>query len=442
MKNTELTLFWFRRDLRLDDNTALFHALNENKNVLPVFIFDKEILSKLNPQDQRIQFIHDQLCKIKNDLNALGSDIFITHDYTLDFFKKIISEYKIKSIYTNHDYEAYGRTRDQSIEKLCFEKNILFKTYKDHVVFEKSEIQSDTYKPYTVYTPYKKKWLSLVTADDLKSFDCKKLYSNFLMTADLDNQTSDYGLPTLGEMNFHYIESSYPPLKLTKTILQKYADLRDFPYELEGTSKLGVHLRFGTTSIRYLASIAKLNSDVWLSELIWRDFFNQVLWHNPDSEHKSFKIIYENINWSSNADDLLHWKNGTTGYPLVDAGMRELNATGHMHNRVRMVTASFLTKHLLQHWKTGERYFAEKLYDYDLSANVGNWQWAAGTGCDAAPYFRIFNPTAQQERFDPKFEYIKKWIPEFGTSAYPKPIVDHVFARERCLTEYKKGLGK
>ena len=242
-------------------------------------------------------------------------------------------------------------------------------------------------------------------------------------------------------MGFSRKISDYPPLKLNKTLLKNYAEQRDFP-ALDGTSKLGLHLRFGTTSIRYLASIARLNSEVWLSELIWRDFFSQALWNNPRSENLCFKPEYENIEWSQNVDDLERWKKGLTGYPLVDAGMRELNQTGHMHNRVRMVTASFLTKHLLQHWKKGERYFAEKLYDYDLTSNVGNWQWAAGTGCDAAPYFRIFNPTSQQERFDPHFEYIKKWVPEFGTKSYVQPIVEHVFARERCLKEYKKGLAK
>ena len=434
MNLPEVTLFWFRRDLRLNDNAGLFHALKENKQVVPVFIFDKDIIGSLPPNDHRIQFIHDSLSKIKLELQSLGSDFILAHDTSTDFYKKIFNKYKIKNVYTNHDYEPKAIARDLEIKKILENKNIDFKTYKDHVIFEKNEIQSDSYKSYTIYTPYKKKWIASLSPYYIKPYNNKKYFQNFY-------KFSTEPMPTLNVLGFENSHMMYPPLKLTKSTLKDYESHRDFP-ALDATSKLGLHLRFGTASIRYLASIARLNSAVWLSELIWRDFFIQALWTRPESENLCFKPEYENIQWLNDLEDFEHWKNGTTGYPLVDAGMRELNQTGYMHNRVRMVTASFLTKHLLHHWKKGERYFAEKLYDYDLASNVGNWQWAAGTGCDAAPYFRIFNPTAQQERFAPQFEYIKKWVPEFGTASYTQPIVGHVFARERCLSAYKKALAK
>ncbi len=435
MEKKEVTIFWFRRDLRLNDNCGLFQALNENTNVLPIFIFDQDILSQLSPIDHRVTFIFDEISKIKTQLNNLGSDLIVEYGKPLDIFKKLRQLYSIQSVYTNHDYESYGQKRDSNIQNDLNENNIQFKSYKNHVIFEKSEILSDSEKNYTVYTPYKKKWLGRLSEKDLAPFNTVPLQKNYL-------QISKSSLLNLEQMGFKRSPIQYPELKLTKSILQGYEKNRDFPFLENGTSKLGLHLRFGTASVRYLAKIAKENSDVWLSELIWRDFFNQILFHFPKSETKSFRPEYENIKWRDDENDFVRWQQGLTGYPLVDAGMRELNSTGHMHNRVRMVTASFLTKHLLIHWKKGERYFASLLYDYDLSANVGNWQWAAGTGCDAAPYFRIFNPTAQQEKFDPDFKYIKKWVPEFGTKDYVAPMVEHTIARERCLSEYKKGLGK
>lgn len=434
MNLPEITLFWFRRDLRLEDNAGLFYALKENKNVLPLFIFDQDILEKLPQEDRRIQFIYDTLSQMKSELKELGSDLMVVHDRPADFFKKIVKKYKVKNVYANHDYEPEAILRDAGIEKFCEAHRIEFKTFKDHVIFEKNEIQSDSYKSYTVYTPYKKKWIASLSPFYIKPYPNKKYFSHF------DSFTADE-IPTVKELGFTYTQSDYPPLKLSKSTLKGYEEKRDFP-SLDATSRLGIHLRFGTVSIRYLVSIARPVSAVWLSELIWRDFFIQALWTHPHSAEKSFKPAFDHIKFRTDAGDFERWKTGQTGYPLVDAGMRELNQTGFMHNRVRMVTASFLTKHLLHYWKEGERYFAEKLYDYDLASNVGNWQWAAGSGCDAAPYFRIFNPTSQQERFDPDFEYIKKWVPEFGTPAYAKPMVEHVFARERCLTEYKKGLAK
>jgi len=434
MNLPEVTLFWFRRDLRLDDNAGLFYALKENKNIIPLFIFDKNILDQLPSDDRRIQFIYDTLTSLKTKLQDLKSDLMVVHDAPLDFFQKILKQYKVKNVYTNHDYEPKALERDEKIKILCQQNNVEFKTFKDHVIFEKTEIQTENFKSYTVYTPYKNKWIASLSPFYMKPYPNKKYFQNFY-------HYKSETIPTVQQLGFNLTDSQYPPLKLSKSLLKNYKDCRDIP-SLDATSHLGVHLRFGTASIRYLASLARLHSEVWLSELIWRDFFIQSLWNNPQSEDICFKIDYENINWRQNEDDFNRWKCGQTGYPLVDAGMRELNQTGFMHNRVRMVTASFLTKHLLQHWKKGERFFAEKLYDFDLASNVGNWQWAAGTGCDAAPYFRIFNPTSQQERFDPKFEYIKKWVPEFGTPDYVKPMIEHVFARERCLTAYKKGLAK
>ena len=363
----------------------------------------------------------------------------IEYGKPLDVFKKIKSNYKIKSIYLNHDYEPTAIGRDNLVSNWAKSEGIEFKTFKDHVIFEKNEIQTDSAKPYTIYTPYKKKWLSSLSPFYLKSYPVDLYESNFYKFK------ASSSLPTLPEMNFlnpeYNPKHKYPEKNISSQILKSYSDKRDFP-AMDHTSKLGLHLRFGTISSRELAREGKKYSEVWLSELIWRDFFTQILFHYPHVVSQSFRPQYENIKWRTDTGDFERWKSGQTGYPLVDAGMRELNATGHMHNRVRMVVASFLTKHLLTHWLQGERYFAKKLLDYDLSANNGNWQWAAGTGCDAAPYFRIFNPTTQLEKFDKDLVYTKKWVPEYGTDKYCNEMVDHVFARNRALDEFKKGLGK
>jgi len=430
-----LTLFWFRRDLRWHDNAGLFWALKENKNILPLFIFDSDILKNLAADDLRVPFLHQTLMSLKLQINLKGSDILIKYGSPLDVFKDIYVKYKIKSIYTNHDYEPLACRRDDKISTWANEKGIEFKTYKDHVIFEKNEIQTALGRPYTVYTPYKKKWLASLSQFYLKSYPIDLYTTNF------HKIKLSEPIPSLKEMNFSGSSQDYPEIAVSAKILKSYEKNRDFP-ALDQTSKLGLHLRFGTVSVRELAREGQKYSAVWLSELIWRDFFMQILFHYPESAEKSFKPQYENINWRNNSNDFDRWKSGQTGYLLVDAGMRELNATGHMHNRVRMVVASFLTKHLLIHWHKGERYFASKLLDYDLAANCGNWQWAAGTGCDAAPYFRIFNPTTQLEKFDPDLEYVKKWVPEYGTNKYPAKMVEHVFARNRALTEYKKGLIK
>lgn len=439
MKQKQIVLFWFRRDLRLFDNAGLYQALKNEENVLPVFIFDKNILKPLPENDLRVQFIHETVAEMKEKLKALKSDFYIQYGAPLDIFKNLIQQLNIKAIYTNHDYEPSAIRRDEQILNLCQANQIDFNTFKDQTIFEKSEITTDLKKPYTVYTPYKKKWLSAISPYYLKSYPVDLYEHHYLK---IDQNFKIPALPSLKDMGFRSQDFEYPSTNIVKTILQKYSEQRDYPALVHGTSLLGLHLRFGTVSVRELAREGKKYSDVWLSELIWRDFFMQILWHYPHVEKNSFRPQYDQIAWRSNPEDLNRWKQGQTGYPLVDAGMRELNATGHMHNRVRMVTASFLTKHLLHYWLDGERYFAEKLLDYDLSANNGNWQWAAGTGCDAAPYFRIFNPESQLERFDPKLEYVKKWVPEYGSARYVKPMVDHKFARERALTEFKKGLGK
>lgn len=336
-------------------------------------------------------------------------------------------------MFLNQDYEPSAIERDLEIKKWAEKRKIDFQSFKDHVIFEKYEILSDSKKPYTVFTPYKKKWLKTLSPFYLKPYPSEKWTKNLLQNL---KATEMISLRQLG-----YIEENFnfPERVIKKKILKSYAKDRDFPY-LHGTSLLGIHLRFGTVSIRKLAFIAKKESEVWLSELIWRDFFIQILFYFPHVVNQSFRPIYDQIAWSKDKKDFLKWSQGQTGYPIVDAGMRELNATGQMHNRVRMIVASFLTKHLLIHWSEGERYFAQKLLDYDLAANNGNWQWAAGSGCDAAPYFRIFNPHTQTLRFDPEFQYIKHWVPEYGTKKYVEPMIEHEFARKRALIEYKKVL--
>ena len=433
--NTTYTLFWFRRDLRLFDNAGLFNALKHETNVLPVFIFDTEILNKLPEKDLRVQFIHQTLDELKAALQKKKCDLIIEHGSPVEVYQKLLEKYPVKAIYTNHDYEPYARARDEKIAKLCAKQKIEFKTFKDQAMFEKNEIVTDQENPYTVYTPYKKKWFNALSPFYLKSYPVDLYESNFA-------KLRPTKMPSLKSLGFEEQQFIFPDTDVSSALLKNYEKTRDIPSLENGTSHLGLHLRFGTVSIRELAREAKKHSQTYLSELAWRDFFMQVLWHYPHVEKSSFRPQYDEVKWRKNKAELEAWQNGETGYPLVDAGMRELNTTGHMHNRVRMVTASFLCKHLLHYWYEGERYFAEKLLDYDLSANNGNWQWAAGTGCDAAPYFRIFNPESQIERFDAKFEYVKKWVPEFDTPKYVKPIVEHKFARERALAAFKEGLKK
>jgi deoxyribodipyrimidine photo-lyase len=431
----KISIIWFRRDLRLEDNAALSYALKENKNVLPIFIFDSEILEKLSDKkDRRVEFIFDSLLKMKSELNKHNSDLLVLHGKPNEIWSKLSSEYAIEAVYTNTDYEPYARNRDKEVENTLESKAINFKTYKDHCIFDYTEVLKDDGKPYTVYTPYSKKWKSFIKDDTFNAFPCAANFGHFM-------QNVKFEMPSMAKLGFEKTDVPFPKDTVNSSLIQKYAETRNFP-ALDATSKLSLHFRFGTISIRDKAKKALTLSETWLNELIWRDFYMQIMAHFPHAMKGAFKPVYDRIEWRNNADEFNAWCEGKTGYPIVDAGMRELNASGFMHNRVRMVVASFLCKHLLIDWRWGEAYFAQKLLDFELASNNGGWQWAAGSGVDAAPYFRIFSPKLQTERFDPKLEYIKKWIPELNTLEYPRPIVDHDFARKRCLEVYKKTLNE
>lgn len=426
MHKKEIAIFWFRRDLRLNDNTGLYHALKSGLPVIPIFIFDTDILSKLeNKKDARVQFIHSTLHSIKKELNEIGSDLLIFNDTVLKSFKQLSETYTIKAIYCNTDYEPNAIHRDNLVEAFASKHSISFHSYKDQVVFEKDEILNDSGKPYRVYTPYKNKWLAKLKTNPIYVFTSEKLLPAL-------HPLDASPMIELKSLGFKESSITIPPIHIARKTIQEYDQTRNFPFLKDGTSLLGVHFRFGTISIREKVMKSQPLNEIWLSELIWREFFMQILYHFPDVVTNSFQTKFNIIEWRTNVDDFEKWCNGQTGYPLVDAGMRELNATGHMHNRVRMVVASFLTKHLFIDWRWGEAYFAQKLLDYDLSANNGNWQWAAGTGADAQPYFRIFNPIAQQQKFDPDYIYIKKWVPEYGTSSYIQPMIEHKSATDRA----------
>ena len=429
-----VNIFWFRRDLRLNDNTGLYHALKGGKPVVPLFIFDRNILDELEDRvDRRVEFIHNSLQQLQQQLTAIGSSLDVRYGFPIETFKQLINEYEIESVFTNHDYEPYAKQRDGEIAKLLKANNISFHTYKDQVIFEKDEIVKDDGKPYTIFTPYSRRWRAALTDRYLSSCSNKKYFSNFF-------KQEQKKITSLEEMDFSAAGQQFPSNKFKKPIIKDYKEQRDYP-AIEGTSRLSVHLRFGTISIRELVTEAQGLSETFLKELIWREFYQMILWHFPRVVDHAYKDEYDNIKWRNNEKEFDAWCRGVTGYPIVDAGMRELNATGFMHNRVRMIVASFLAKHLLIDWRWGEAYFAKKLLDYDLAANNGGWQWAAGTGSDAAPYFRIFNPYLQTKKFDPELKYIRKWVPEFQEFGYPTPIVDHEYARERCLETYQKALG-
>jgi len=430
-----ISIFWFRRDLRLTDNAGLYNALRSGRPVLPVFIFDTHILDGLEQkQDRRVHFIHNALARLQENLKECGSTLYVLHNTPQAAFKKLVEEFNISAVFTNHDYEPYAIKRDDEIRKFLTKNDIAFHTFKDQVIFEKDEITKDGKAPYTVFTPYSRKWLQKLNDFYLKPYPNHRYFKNFL-------QHPPKRIPSLAAIGFREAEPNAVTPKLNEDTALHYDKTRDFP-AINGTTRLSVHLRFGTISIRQLAAQAKSLNATLLNELIWREFYQMILWHFPHVADGAFKKNYDNIEWRNNEREFELWCKGQTGYPIVDAGMRELNETGHMHNRVRMITASFLTKHLLIDWRWGEAYFAEKLLDYDLAANNGGWQWAAGTGCDAAPYFRIFNPYLQTKKFDPDLKYIKKWVPEFEGPAYPQPITDHTIARDRCLKAYKKALNR
>ncbi len=431
-----VNIFWFRRDLRLTDNTGLYHALNSGLPVVPVFIFDKNILDKLeDAEDKRVTFIHNALQEIQAGLKTFNSTLHVFYGTPVEVFNLLTEKYVIKNVFANHDYEPYALKRDSTIAALLKARSISFLTYKDQVIFEKDEVVKPDGKPYTVFTPYSRKWKAALSDVHKQQFPVEKYTHQFI-------KEDHFPLPSLQSMGFSPGSAFFPSKELNDKLLIQYADKRNFP-ALHATSKLGVHLRFGTISIRQVARQCRKLSDTFLYELIWRDFYQMILWHFPQvGQGKAFKQAYDNIEWRRDAGEFDKWCNGQTGYPIVDAGMRELNETGFMHNRVRMIVASFLTKHLLLDWRLGEAYFAEKLLDFDLASNNGGWQWAAGSGCDAAPYFRIFNPYLQTKKFDPEQVYINKWVPELNEMHYPKPIVEHEFARKRCLETYAKALKK
>lgn len=431
----KVVLFWFRRDLRLDDNAGLHAALSSRLPVVPIFIFDKEILSALEDKDdKRVTFIYAALEQLQTEVAQHKSTFDVRYGTPMAVFKKLLNDYDVEAVYTNHDYEPYATQRDKEIEAILLAKGISFFTTKDQVIFEKDEVTKDDGKPYSIYTPFSKKWKTRLKPENLKLYPSQRLLSKLY-------QQSPISFPSLSKMGFVHNEGISIVPSVSQSIIKHYHQTRNIPSVL-GTSRLGIHLRFGTVSIRKLAAKALELNGIFLNELIWREFFMQMLWHQPRVVTEACKKEYNNIKWRNNEEEFKRWCNGETGYPIVDAGMRELNETGFMHNRVRMVAGSFLVKDLLVDWRWGEAYFARKLLDFELSSNNGNWQWVAGCGCDAAPYFRVFNPTIQAKKFDPKSEYIRKWVPEYGTASYPKPMVDHDEAKQRCIKAYKTALYK
>jgi deoxyribodipyrimidine photo-lyase len=431
----EISICWFRRDLRLNDNAALYEALKGPYPVLVLFIFDTKILKKLsNQEDPRVTFIHHALQELHSKLTTQGSAIAVKHGTPEEVWIEILKTYNVKAVYANHDYEPGAIERDDALAEYLASEQIAFKTLKDQVIFEKNEILKADGKPYTVFTPYFNQWRAKLNEFYIKSYPTNNYFNNLLKIAPLP-------IPTLADIGFKESNQKFPSKHFSNK-LTDYEDKRDFP-AVDATTHIGMHLRFGTISIREAAQQAlKEKAYKWLSELAWRDFYMMILWHFPRIVHQSFKPAYDNIQWLNNESDFEAWCEGKTGYPLVDAGMRQLNQTGYMHNRVRMVVASFLTKHLLIDWRWGEAYFAEKLLDYEMASNIGGWQWSCGCGNDAAPYFRVFNPELQAKKFDPDQAYINLWLPEYKQQKHVQPIVEHAFARERVLKVFKDALNE
>tara|TARA_A100000164_G_scaffold376021_1_gene412190 strand:- start:224 stop:1513 length:1290 start_codon:yes stop_codon:yes gene_type:complete len=422
------SVFWFRRDIRLEDNIGLFQATNSKYPVIPIFIFDEKITLNLPKNDTRINFIYKNLKKL-NDLliEKFNSRLQVFKGNPAKIIDKIAKQYNVKEVYTNHDYEPYAIKRDNLIFKNLKNKKIPFYTFKDQVIFEKNEVIKDNGSPYVVFTPYMRKWKETLKKN-YSVLEKNKLSNNF-------HNLNKYNLKEISEYGFESNISDVLNFDVSKKIIEEYEKKRNFP-SLNSTSKIGPFLRFGVISIRSLVRyVLKFKNETFLNELIWREFFMQILFHFPNSSKSSFKSKYDNIKWVNDKKMFEAWKNGKTGFPIVDAGMNELNKTGFMHNRVRMITSSFLCKQLLIDWRWGEKYFALKLNDYEMSSNVGNWQWASGSGVDAAPYFRIFNPHTQIEKFDKNYDYINNWVDLKNN--YPKEIVNHKEARENCLKMYK-----
>ena len=433
MPSEKVAIFWFRRDLRFDDNTGLYHALKGDLPVLPLFIFDTNILNDLEEKhDARVMFLHDTLTAMHDRLKGKNSSLLVKHGTPEAMWQEVLDEYEVGAAYTNHDYEPYPRERDEAIRELLEKQDIPFHTFKDQVIFEKDEVMTKSGGFYKVFTPYKRAWLNKLEDEMLESYTSGLSFDNWY-------QTDPLPMPSLQGLGFERADIEIPPNRIDEEVIKHYEKKRDYPAQ-DGTTRLGVHLRHGTLSIRKLARAAREINDTYLNELIWREFYMQVLYHAPQVVDTSFKPKYEKIPWRNDEADFQRWCEGRTGYPLVDAGMRELNKNGYMHNRVRMVAASFLSKHLLIDWRWGEAYFGQKLLDYELANNNGGWQWSAGSGVDAQPYFRVFNPYAQVKKFDDAEEYIRKWVPEYDTDEYPEPMVEHEEARDRAIETYKKAL--
>jgi deoxyribodipyrimidine photo-lyase len=428
-----ITLFWHRRDLRINDNVGLFYALSQNKNTIPLFIFDNTILEQLEDKfDPRVSFIHEQVLALKAAYENAGGSLLIKHGNPIDVFKELSTEFTIEKVYTNNDYEPYALQRDAEVKSILNAQHTSFHSYKDHVVFEKDEVLKKDGTPYTIYTPYMKVWKEKFSKESIQEYPSESKLSNLF-------RTKPFASITLNEIGFKKSSVHIPSSRISEKLIVTYDETRNFP-AIDGTSRLGIHFRFGTISIRQKVKRAASLNETFLNELIWREFYQMIIYHFPYSAKDSFKKKYDGIRWLNDEKQFELWCKGETGYPIVDAGMRELNTTGHMHNRVRMIVASFLTKHLLIDWRWGEAYFASKLLDYELASNVGGWQWAAGCGCDAAPYFRVFSPSLQANKFDASSVYVNKWVPEILAGNYTKPIVDHAFARNRAIATYKKAL--
>jgi deoxyribodipyrimidine photo-lyase len=432
-----VNIMWFRRDLRLHDNAALYYALKSENPVVPLFIFDRDILDDLKERrDRRVEFIYKAVEAMHKELVKQKSSFEVYYDKPEEAFRKLLKKYTVQTVFTNIDYEPYATDRDAAIGKLLKEHQAELHHYKDQVILDRDEVLKDDGKPYTMYAPYNKRWKAVLTDFHLKPYPTDKYFKNFF-------RQKKQEMPTLESMGFEAVNDPFPPDEIDKKVIANYAKTRDLPGDEKSTTRLSVHLRFGTISIRQLMAFAKKESPRFMDELIWREFYAMILWHFPKvGKGQAFKPEYDNIKWRKDDAAFKAWCEGKTGYPLVDAGMRQLNTIGYMHNRARLATSGFLIKHLLLDWRLGEAYFAEKLLDYDLSSNNGNWQWSASSGCDASPFFRIFNPASQAKKFDPRGEYIKRWIPEWGTPDYPQPIVNHEEARQRTLEAYRKALKK
>ena len=428
-----ITLFWFRRDLRLVDNHGLSQALQSGNPVLPIFIFDRNILDELEVKaDARLQFIFDTLEQLNHELAAYGSGLKTYFGTPEEVFRELVKTYLIELVIANRDYEPYAIQRDKSIHALLSDHGILFKGYKDQVIMDRRDVMKADGEPYTVFTPYSRKWKELFRQEMIDPYPV-------IFSADKLVQMPRQTVMPLAALGFKPVHQEFPAKKVEEELIRDYQDTRNFP-GIHGTSRLSVHLRFGTISIRYLVGNAFAWSATYLNELIWREFYMMILYHFPHVVNNSFRPQYDHIPWLNREDEFDAWCQGRTGYPIVDAGMHELNETGFMHNRVRMITASFLTKHLLIDWRWGEAYFAQQLLDYELASNNGGWQWAAGSGVDAAPYFRIFNPALQIQKFDPHNSYQDQWVPGWQSPDYPVPIVDHKAARDRAIATFRNAL--